>query len=61
MVMYDPPYCAICGGPFDPVELLDFSDLSEDNQYLKECAYDSQLLPPAQSAVGLPFYSIDHD
>ncbi|KAG6991441.1 hypothetical protein G7Y79_00052g087810 [Physcia stellaris] len=50
MVMYEPPYCAICGGPFDHVELLDFSDLSEDEQYTEECFYDSRFLSPAQSA-----------
>lgn len=49
--MYDPPYCVVCGGPFDPVELLDFGELGEDDQYLKDCAYDAQLLSPAQSAV----------
>ena len=52
--MYDQPCCANCGGPFDNIELLDFSGLGEDDQYLKETAYDSQLLSPAQSAVGLP-------
>lgn len=51
MVLYDPPYCALCGGPFDHVLLLDFAQLGEDDQYLKECAYDSNLLSPPQSAV----------
>lgn len=55
MVLYDPPYCAICGGPFDHVLLLDFAQLGEDDQYLKECAYDSNLLSP-QSAVSWTYF-----
>lgn len=51
MVLYDSPYCAICGESFDHVLLLDFAQLGEDDQYLKECAYDSNLLSPPHSAV----------
>lgn len=58
MVMYDPPYCAICGGPFDHVELLDFAVSDENDQYRMELSYDSQVLSPAQSAVGLPIANL---
>ena len=53
--MYDPPHCAVCGGPFDHVELLDFAELGDDEQYLKECAYDSRLLSIDRSAVSQAF------
>lgn len=49
--MYDPPYCAVCGGPFDHVELLDFAGLGDDDKYLTDCAYDSQVLSSDESAV----------
>ena len=50
-IMYDPPFCAICGVPFDHVEVLDFAALGEDEDYLKDFAYDSQLLSSDKSAV----------
>ena len=50
-IMYDPPYCAVCGGPFDHVEILDFSALGEEEEYLKDFAYDSQVLSSDKSAV----------
>lgn len=50
---YD-PFCAVCGAPFSHVELLDFSQLGEEEQYLQETAYNTQLLSPAQCAVSRP-------
>ena len=49
--MYDPPYCAVCGGPFDHVESLDFAGLGDDEEYLKDFAYDSQVLSSDKAAV----------
>lgn len=46
------PFCCVCGGPFSHVELLDFSELGEDDRYQMDGAYDSQVLSPAQTAVG---------
>ncbi|KAL8791729.1 MAG: hypothetical protein Q9195_005666 [Heterodermia aff. obscurata] len=48
--MYDPPYCAVCGAPFDYLKLLDFAKLGDDEEYLKEYTYDSQILSPEKSA-----------
>lgn len=50
---YD-PFCAVCGAPFSHVELLDFSQLGEEEQYLKETTYNTQLLSPAQCSVSRP-------
>ncbi len=47
---YD-PFCSVCGGPFSHVDLLDFSQLEDDEQYLKETAYNMEILPLAQIAV----------
>ena len=49
--MYDPPYCAVCGGPFDHVESLDFAGLGDDEEYLKDSAYDSQVLSSDKAAA----------
>ena len=46
------PFCCVCGGPFSHVELLDSSELGEDDRYHMDGAYDSQVLSPAQTAVG---------
>lgn len=47
---YD-PFCPVCGGPFSHVEALDFSQLEEDEQYLKETAYNMEILSQAQYSV----------
>ena len=48
---YD-PFCAVCGGPFSHVHLLDFSQLlADDEQPLKETAYNMEILPFAQIRV----------
>lgn len=49
---YD-PFCCACGGPFSHVELLNSSELGEDDRYLMNVVYDSLALSPAQSAVSL--------
>lgn len=46
------PFCCVCGGPFGHVELLGSSELGEDDRYQIDGAYDSQVLSPAQTAVG---------
>lgn len=45
------PFCVVCGGPFSHVDLLDFSQLDDDQQSLKETAYNTELLPFAQIRV----------
>lgn len=54
---YD-PFCCVCGGPFSHVELPDSSELGEDDRYLMDGAYDSQVFSPAQTAVGWNYF--DH-
>ena len=46
------PFCCACGGPFSHVELLDSSELGNDDRYQLDGVYDSQVLSPAQAAVG---------
>lgn len=49
-VDYD-PFCPVCGAPFSHVDVLDFSLLGEFERYLKETAYNMEILPLAQVFV----------
>lgn len=52
------PFCPVCGGPFSHVEVLDSSQLGEDEQHLKGTAYSMEVLPPAQFFVSRPCFWI---
>lgn len=55
-------FCAVCGAPFSHVELLDFSLVGEEEEYLKNTLYNSQLLSPDQCAVSrLAFFLFPSD
>ena len=43
--------CAICGGPFDCIEIRDVANMSEDDLYLVDVVYDSRVLDPTQAEV----------
>ena len=52
--MYRSPYCNVCGGPFDPVELQDLTGLGTVEK-AEEWTYDSQILCSDKSAVSQCF------